>query len=161
MVETALMFPILLLLFTGMIEVVFICHSYLVILDGSYQGAHLGSQGLTSYDNNEIFTLVKQDLPPAISNNLIDVIITRAERNPGKTTFKSFNVSHMISPGRDSNFTQAILSSRLDASDPSNRMIVVEVVYDQPLLFNMPIIRDIFPNPFPLAAYTIQYVARP
>ena len=72
MVETALMFPILLLLFAGMIEAVFICRSYLVLLDSSYQGAHIGSQGLALYDDNEIYTLVKQDLIPNLIPNVTD-----------------------------------------------------------------------------------------
>jgi hypothetical protein len=164
MVETALMFPILLLLFAGMIEAVFICRSYLVLLDSSYQGAHIGSQGLALYDNNEIYTLVKQDLIPNLIPNdtdpsLIDVIITRANLNGG-TSITITEVRNMKGSGRASKLTPAILISRLRVGDLSGRLIAVEVVYDHPLKLNLPIIRNLLPNPFPLVAYTIQYVAR-
>jgi len=160
MVETALMFPILLVLFAGMIEIVFIARSYLVILDASYQGSHLGSQGPGLYDNNEIYTLTQQDLGPKFNDShLIDVIITRANLNGG-TSLTITEVKNMKGSGRASILTPAILSSRLRAGDLSGRLIAVELVYDHPLLFDFPIIWGIFPNPFPLVAYTIQYVAR-
>ena len=160
MVETALMFPILLLLFAGMLEVVFICRTYLVILDSSYQGAHLGSQGLALYDDNEIYTLVTQDLTPGYNDSsLIDVIITRAKLNGG-TSITITEVRNMKGSGRASKLTPAILISRLRGGDLSGRLIAVEVVYDHQLKLNLPIIRNLLPNPFPLVAYTIQYVAR-
>ncbi len=162
MVETALLFPILFLLFAGMIEVVFICRSYLVILDSSYQGAHLGSQGIALYDDTEIYTLVSQDLSPRYNNsNLIDVIITRATLNGGTSiTINPGYPKHMKGSGRASILTPAILISRLRGGDLSGRLIAVEVVYDHPLLFNFSFTRGLIPNPLPLVAYTIQYVAR-
>jgi hypothetical protein len=145
-----------------MIEVVYICRSYLAILGGSYQGAHLGSQGFALYDDNEIYTLVTQDLSPGYNNsNLVDVIITRATLNGGTSLTIDTGYPHkMKGSGRDSVLTRAILSSRLRPGDLAGRLIAVEVVYDQPLLFDFPIIWDLLPNPFPLVAYTIQYVAR-
>jgi hypothetical protein len=170
MIETALLFPVLLLLFAGMIEVVFICRSYLVILDSSYQGAHLGSQGIALYDDTEIYTLVTQDLSPGYNNsNLIDVIITRATLNGGTSiTINPGYPKNMKGSGRASKLTPAILTSRLRCvpypspvgCDLSGRLIAVEVVYDHPLLFNFSFTRGLIPNPFPLVAYTIQYVAR-
>jgi hypothetical protein len=173
MIETALLFPILLLLFAGMIEVVFVFRSYLVILDSTYQGAHLGSQGINLYNDTEIYTLVTQDLSPGYNNsNLIDVIITRATLNGGTSiTINSGYPKNMKGSGRASILTPAILMSRLRCKpsppypppgecDPSGRLIAVEVVYDQPLLFDFSFTRGIIPNPVPLVAYTIQYVAR-
>jgi Flp pilus assembly protein TadG len=160
MIETALLFPVLLILFAGMIEIVFISRSYLVILDSSYQGAHLGSQGLALYNDQEIYDLVTQDLSPRYNNSsLIDVIITRATLNGG-TSLTITNVHHMKGSGRASKLTQAILTSRLNPDDLAGQLIAVEVVYDHPLLFDFPIIWDLIPDPFPLVAYTIQYVAR-
>jgi Flp pilus assembly protein TadG len=160
MIETALMFPILLVLFAGMLEIVFIARSYLVILDSSYQGAHLGSQGLALFDDNEIYSLVTQNLAPRYNNsNLIDVIITRATLNGG-TSLTITEVKHMKGSSRPSILSQAVLSGRLRAGDLSGRLVAVEVVYDHPLLFDFPIVWDLFQNPFPLVAYTIQYVAR-
>jgi hypothetical protein len=162
MIETALLFPVLLVLFAGMIEVVFICRTYLAILDSSYQGAHLGSQGLALYDDNEIYTLVQQDLSPRYNNShLIDVIITRATLKGGKSlVIDTGYPKNMKGSGRTSILTSAILTSRLKTGDLAGRLIAVEVVYDHPLLFDFPFIWDLIPNPFPLVAYTIQYVAR-
>lgn len=162
MIETVLLFPILLLLFAGMVEVVFVGRSYLAILDSTYQGAHLGSQGLALYDDNEIYTLVTQTLAPRYNDSsLIDVIITRARLNGGTSlTINSGYPKNMKNSGRASILTPAILSSRLKSGDLAGRLIVVEVLYDHPLLFEIPIIWDLFPDPFPLVAYTIQHVAR-
>lgn len=162
MIEIALLFPILLILFAGMIEVVFIGRTYLVMLDSSYQAAHLGAQGVAFYDDNEIFTLVKQDLTAKYNNaNLIDVIITRATLNGGTSiTINPGYPKNMKGSGRASILTQAILSGRLKPGDLSGRLIAVEVVYDHPLLFDFFFTRGLIPNPFPLDAYTIQYVAR-
>jgi hypothetical protein len=166
MIETALMFPIFLILFAGMIEVVYICRSYLAILGGSYQGAHLGSQGYMLYDDNEVYTLVTQDLSPRYNNsNLVDVIITRATWNGTNLSFDLDPVTNKRYPKNMkgstavSILTKVILEKRLK-DYPATRLIVVEVVYNQPLLFNFPIIWDLIPDPFPLVAYTIQYVAR-
>jgi hypothetical protein len=160
LVEAAIFLPIVLVLLIGMVEVVFICHSYLTLLDSSYQGAHLGSQGLALYDNNEIYTLVTQDLSPGYNNSsLIDVIITRADL-VGGTTLQNYKVVNMKGSSQASILTPAIIISRLRGIDPAGRLIAVEVVYDYQLLFNFPIVRNLFPNPFHLVAYTIQYVAR-
>jgi hypothetical protein len=160
MIEMALLLPIWVVLFIGMVEVIFICRTYLVILDSSYQGAHLGSQGLALYDNDEIYTLVTQDLSHGYDNSsLIDVIITRADV-VGGTTLQNYTQVNMKGSGRASILTQEILTSRLRGGDPAGRLIAIEVVYDHQLLFNFPIVRNLFPNPFPLVAYTIQYVAR-
>jgi hypothetical protein len=169
MVETALLFPILLLLFAGMIEAVFICRSYLVILDSSYQGAHLGSQGDALYSDAEIYTLVTQDLSPGYTAHLKDVIITRATWNGTSLSYdkNSLGIKYPIKMKGSSavsifynvNPNDSILASRM-AGFPATRLIAVEVVYDHQLLFDFPIIWDIFPDPFPLLAYSIQYVAR-
>ena len=66
----------------------------------------------------------------------------------------------MKGSGRATILTPAVLISRLRGGDPAGRLIAVEVVYNHQLLFNFPIIRNLFPNPFPLVAYSIQYTAR-
>lgn len=163
MIETALLAPILLLLFSGMIEIVFIARSYLVILDSSYQGAHLGSQGWERFEDPVIKDLVVQDLMSGgYLTNLKDIIITRYSWN-GTTqtlTLDRAVYHYNTSSPRDSIFKDTTtLKSRLSGR-PTTRLIIVEVVYDHPLLFNFFYIKGLIPNPFPLGAYTIQYVAR-
>jgi hypothetical protein len=115
------------------------------------------------YDDNKIYTLVQQDLSPKYNtSSLIDVIITRATLNGGTSlTIDAGYPKNMKGSSRHSIFANSSdLSDRLRSNDLGGRLIVVEVVYDHPLLFDFPIIWDLLPNPFPLVAYTIQYVAR-
>jgi hypothetical protein len=176
LVELALIMPILITLLLGMVEVVNIGRTYLALLDSSYQGAHLGSQGNKRYDNCKIFTLVSQDLAKKGLDNssLIDVIITRYDLSGGKVVSLTVlptlptppcpsynsNPAHMKSPGRASKLTSALLVSRLQSSDPNGKLVAVEIVYDYTLLFPWPNFAGILPNPFPLGAYTIQYSPR-
>ncbi len=104
-VELALLLPILVLLFIGMVEVVFISRSYLALLESSTQGAHLGSQGLALYNNSEIYTLITQNLlrEGYDTSSLIDVIITRADLVGGNVILKlSGNEYERQWPGYDS-----------------------------------------------------------
>jgi hypothetical protein len=161
LVEVALMMPVLIMLLLGMVEVVSVGRTYLALLDTSYQGAHLGSQGISRYDNTKIYTLVTQDLTNKGYNTsgLIDVIITRADL-VGGTGIQNYIVDHMKSPGRATILTSALLVSRLRSGDPDGKLIAVEIVYDYSLLFPWPNLAGILPNPFPLVAYTIQYSPR-
>jgi Flp pilus assembly protein TadG len=160
-IELVLVLPMLILLLLGMIEVVFIGRTYLSLLDSTYQSAHIGTQGLAQYDNNEIYTVVTQDLTRKGYNNssLIDVIIVRADL-PGGTAIQNYHAYNMKGSPRTTVLTQAVLVSRLNASYPGGRLIAVEVVYDYKLLFSWPNIAGYLPNPFPIDSYTIQYVAR-
>jgi hypothetical protein len=160
-VELALVLPMLVLLLLSMIEVVFIGRAYLALLDSSYQGAHLGSQGLILYDNSEVNEVVKQDLIQKgyYTSSLIDVIIVRADL-PGGKTISNYHVYNMMGSGRATALTQGLLVGRLRADSPAGQLIAVDIVFDYPLLFNWPNVAGLLPNPFPLHAYTIQYVAR-
>ncbi|MFZ2096259.1 MAG: TadE/TadG family type IV pilus assembly protein [Anaerolineales bacterium] len=160
-IELALVLPVLVLLIVGMVEAVLICRTYLALLDSSYQGAHLGSQGLFRYDNNEIYTLVTQKLTEEGCNTseLVDVIITRANLVGGKG-IQDYQVVNMKGSGRESIFNPTIIGNRLRGTDPSGRIIIVEIVYDHILLFDYPFTEKLFPNPFPLVSYSIQYVQR-
>ncbi len=161
LVELALLLPLLIMLLLGMVEVVNIGRTYLALLDTSYQGAHLGSQGSILYDNTKIDTLVDQDLTNKGLNttSLIDVIITHADL-PGGAAIANLSTAHMRSPGRASILTSAMLVGRLQSADPKGKLVAVEIVYDYNLLFPWPNFAGILPNPFPIVTYTIQYAPR-
>lgn len=162
LVEVALMMPVLIMLLLGMVEVVNIGRTYLALLDTSYQGAHLGSQGLSRYDNTKIYTLVEQDLTNKGYNTsaLNNIITTRAKISGGVIDHSTYATDKRKGGGRSTVLTETLLNSRLRGGDPAGRLIVVEIVYDYTLLFPWPNLAGVFPNPFPLVAYTIQYVAR-
>jgi hypothetical protein len=160
LVELAFMLPLLIMLLLGMVEVVNIGRVYLALLDTTYLGAHLGSQGEARYNDAKINTLVTQDLTDkGLTTGLIDVIITRADL-PGGAVIQNLSSDHMRSPGRASRLTAALLTSRLNGSDPKGKLVAVEIVYDYDLLFPWPDLAGILPDPFPLVTYTIQYAPR-
>jgi hypothetical protein len=164
LVELALILPILITLLLGMVEVVNIGRTYLALLDSSYQGAHLGSQGEIRYDNNKINTLVTQDLINKGLNstsNLVNVIIVRANLEGGQV-LSDYNATSMRLPVTSPVLTSAVLSGRLQSGDPDGGYLVaVEIVYNYRLLFPWPKITGLLQDPFPLRAYTIQYSPRP
>jgi Flp pilus assembly protein TadG len=164
LVELALLLPILITLLLGMVEVVNIGRTYLALLDTSYQGAHLGSQGEVRYNNAKIDTLVTQDLTNKGFNdpsNLVDVIITRADLTGG-TGITNYSAVSMRSPGTSTVLTSGALTARLQSGDPAGGYLVaVEIVYNYRLLFPWPKIKGLLQDPFPLRAYTIQYSPRP
>jgi hypothetical protein len=147
-----------------MVEVVNIGRTYLAVLDSSYQGAHLGSQGAKRYDNTKIDTLVTQDLINKGLNsttNLVDVIIVRAQliANGG---ISNYTETSMRSPGTSTVLTSGALTGRLQSGDPAGGYLVaVEIDYNYRLLFPWPKIKGLLADPFPLRAYTIQYSPRP
>jgi len=161
LVEMALVLPVLIMLLLGMVEVVNIGRTYLALLDSSYQGAHLGSQGIARYNNTKIDTLVTQDLINKGYNtsNLIDVNIIRADLTGG-TGLQNYNAAHMRIPGQATVLTSSELVNRLRSGDLDGKLIAVEIDYNYRLLFPWPKLMGLLPDPFPLRAYTIQYSPR-
>ena len=164
LVELAIILPILITLLLGMVELVNIGRTYLALLDTSYQGAHLGSQGIKLYDNTKIYTLVTQDLTNKGYNtsNLIDVFIIRAKLDGG-TTINNYSVGNptMKGSGEAPILGLGVLQGRLTSADPPNsRLIAVEIYYKYQYIFPWPKIKGLLPDPFPLRAYTIQYSPR-
>jgi hypothetical protein len=133
-----------------MVEVVNIGRTYLALLDSSYQGAHLGSQGAGRFDNNEINTLVTDDLTNKGLNNtsnLVDVIIVGAKLT-GNQGFTNYSKTSMRSPGTSATLTSSALSGRLKSGDPAGGYLVaVEMVYNYHLLFPWPQIKGLLPTP--------------
>jgi hypothetical protein len=163
LVELALILPVLITLLIGMVEVVNIGRTYLALLDTSYQGAHLGSQGSILYNDAKVDILVDQDLTNKGLNtsSLIEVVITHADidASTNPPTIKNLT-TYPVTPPRPSKLTKVLLDSRLQSSDPKGKLVAVEIVYDYKLLFPWPNFAGILPNPFPIRAYTIQYAPR-
>jgi hypothetical protein len=157
MVELALTLPLLVVLFVGLVEVAFIVRTYMVLLEASREGARLGARGAAFFDNDEIRTLVEQDLSRegyTKASGLQDIIIVRAEVGPGKT-ISSYQSFSMLGSQRLPGLTRATLLSRLEAGDPRTRLIAVEIYYNQRPLIGFPLLSDLFPKPFTLHAYSI------
>ena len=157
MVELALTLPLLVALFVGLVEVAFLARTYLVILEASREGARLGARGSANFDNDEIRTLVEQDLSRAgltTASGLIDIIIVRANIGPGQAV-NGYDVYSMLGSSRPVKMTKATLLSRLQAGDPQGRLVVVEICFDHRPLTGFPGVSAIFSDPLSLQPYSI------
>jgi Flp pilus assembly protein TadG len=152
LIELAITVPLLFLLLVGVVQVVMIARNYLVVLEATREGARLGARGPAYFDNDEIQTLVEQDLSRqgySTANGLIDIIIVRADVGPG-TVINDYDVSWMLGSGRPAALTQVTLQSRLRAGDPQSRIVAVEIYHDHRSVF--------LPNPLTLHPYSIMRV---
>lgn len=157
MVELALTLPLLVALFVGLVEVAFLARTYLVVLEASREGARLAARGLANFDNNEIQTLVEQDLSRAgitTGNGLIDIIIVRANIGPGQTV-SSYEEYSMLGSGRPATMTKPEILSRLQPGDPHGRLVAVEIYVDHQPVTNFPGMSAIFSDPLSLHPYSI------
>jgi hypothetical protein len=162
MVELALVLPLLVLIFVGMVEIVFAARTYLVLLEASREGARVGARGSADFDNDEIRTLVEQDLSRegyTTSNGLAEIIIVRANVGPNQVV-NSYEMEKMLGSGRPTQITQSVLLSRLRPGDPRSRLVAVEIYYDHQPLVNFPVLSDIFPDPLTLHTYSIMRLLR-
>jgi hypothetical protein len=161
LVELALTLPLLVLLFAGLVEVVFFTRTYLVILEASREGARLGARGAAAYSNGQIETLVVDDLSREgyDSSALRDVIIVRADAGPGRQ-IDNYTVVSMRGSGRPARLTQAALLDRLVDADPYGPLIGVEIAFDHGLLLRFPILSDVIPDPIVLQPFSIMRVQR-
>ena len=74
-VEMAVILPLILLVFFGMVEVGFAAHSYLIVTNASREGARFGSRGV-HVPTDEISTVVETAL-----ENGLDIIYDGADAN--------------------------------------------------------------------------------
>lgn len=161
MVELALTLPLLVVLLVGLVEVAFIGRTYLVLLEGTREGARLGARGAAIYSNDSIHTLVEQDLSREgyDTEALMDVFIVRAVVGPGQTV-SDYEVTSMRGSGRTPYLSKALLTSRLKPDDPRGHLVGVEIHFDHKPLLGFPGISDIFPDPFALRPYSLMRVQR-
>jgi hypothetical protein len=148
LIELAVTLPVLLALLVGLVQVVMIAHNYLVVLEASREGARLGARGAAYFSNDEIRTLVEQNLSRGgytSANGLEDIIIVRAEVGPG-VSINHYEANRTLGSSRPMIWTQAKLASSLDPSDPHSRLVIVEIHHDHRSIF--------LPNPIALRVHS-------
>lgn len=177
LVEFALAFPILIILFTGVVEFGFMLNYYLSLLDATREAARFSS-GLDPFlsdlsDDMSFYTtttaMVRASLDPMVSNpsyegrRIIldptrdDVIVTvygvegsTAIQYPESGPYHIFGT-----PFYPSRFdTESIIDNRVQDA-PNAGILVVEVVYNYHQILALPWVTAFVPNPTPLRAYTI------
>ncbi len=183
LIEVAIAFPILIMLFTGVVEFGFILNFYLSLLDATRDAARLYSggdpflaDGVT--DNQDFYYqaayMVERTLDPVIDDPTYrgrrillnpardDVIVTvYGAQGSNVILWRDAGPYHLFpTPGHSTGnypsiFTaQNILDNRI-ANAPNAGVLVVEVHYNYRHVLNLPWMTLWLPNPLHLQAYTI------
>ncbi len=183
LVEVAIAFPILIMLFTGMVEFGFILNFYLSLLDATRDSARLYSGGDPFTWNPDIVKnprgadefyyetafLVQRTLDPLIDDAsyrgrrivldpLLDDVIVSVYSSNGTTTLprRAAGPYHLFSNGRYvSIFTATDIANTRVSGAPNAGVLMVEVHYNYHHVLSLPWMTAFLPNPLHLRAYTI------
>jgi hypothetical protein len=178
LVEVAIAFPILIVLFSGVVEFGFIINYYLSLLDATREAARVYSTGDpyltgTTTDNPDFYYqaayAVQKALDPSVVastykgrriplDSAVDDVIVTVYSAAGNTVTSrpSGGPYHLFSNGKYSSIFNAtdIMNTRV-AGAPNAGMLLVEVHYNYHHVLALPWMTAILPNPLPLRAYTI------
>jgi hypothetical protein len=184
LVEVAIAFPILIMLFAGVVEFGFILNYYLSLLDATRDAARLYSgadpflaDGTTDKEDFYFQTavLVRRTLDPsydpatdtfsptyrgrriALDPTKDDVIVSvYGADDTGTWLWRDSGVYHLFNNGRyQSIFTAAAIENTRVADAPNAGILVVEVHYNYSHVLNLPWMTAFLPNPLHLQAYSI------
>lgn len=180
LVEFAITLPVLILLFSGLVEFGFALNFYLSLLDSTREAARFASNwdpflrdannnpigdDMTFYDNALSRTLLYLDpqvgdptyqgrrivLDPATDDILVTVF---AWSDPDLDRYPASGTVSLYHV-RTSRFTDADIASRFEAGSPDAGLVLVEVHYNYRQRLAIPFLTEFVPNPFLLRAYTI------
>jgi hypothetical protein len=172
LVEFAIAFPIVIMLFAGVVEFGFILNYYLSLLDSTRETARFFSNldpftDATYYADAAGFLKVR--LEPTNVNDTTrkiildpakdDVIITVYSVCGSKVvSFPSASGYHLYGHGT-SIFTDASMAASRLSGAPNEGILVVQVNYNYHQVLALPWITAFLSNPLPLRAYSIMPVA--
>lgn len=178
LVEFAIAFPIIILLFSGVVEYGFALNYYLSLLDATRYAARWGSANgdpfLSGYNTatnvpfyQAVTGLVLANLDPTLTNPayqgrrlpldpaLDDVIITVYGSSGGSVTRFPAEGPYRLYSNSDPIFTEAEVESRLVGGSPNEGILIVEVHYNYHQVLGLPWLAPFVPDPLLLRAYTI------
>lgn len=183
LVEVAILFPLLLILLSGLIEFGFMLNHYLAVLDATRNAARFSSDSqynVSDADNDCASTqdfylqtacLVQQELAqekPSITIDLDegdDIIVSAATITGGATPRVS--ARHPVVTGwsyaerltgtrnQESSYTNEQIEAFLQADAPNTGIIIVEIYSHYHQLLRLPWITIFVPDPFLLHGRTI------
>lgn len=172
LVEFAIAFPIVIMLFSGVVEFGFILNYYLSLLDATREAARFYSSGdpfPSASFYSDAALMVKDAVEPRNINDTSrkivlnpatdDVIITVYSVCGSKVvSFPSAGGYHMYG-NATSVFTNAsMLTSRLSGA-PNAGILLVEINYNYRQVLALPWLTVFLSNPLPLRAYTIMPIS--
>lgn len=183
LVEVAIAFPVLIMLFTGVVEFGFILNFYLSLLDATRESARYWSNddpfladGVTdddsfyyetAYDVQKILDPGIEDLTYqgrriALDPTKDDVIVSVYGAEGGDTIlWRDAGPYHLFPSPGDTNghypsaFTEAVIENARVTDAPNAGLLVVELHYNYHHVLNLPWMTAWIPNPLHLVAYTI------
>ncbi|MEW6401442.1 MAG: TadE/TadG family type IV pilus assembly protein [Chloroflexota bacterium] len=181
LVEVAIALPVLLLIFSGLVEFGFMLNHYVSLTDATRETARyfanydpFNADGTDNYDTFYLYAAgyLKGKLEPdmdleagteAQSSRRImldpladDIVITVFSICNGNVVARYPTAGDYRWRGNDaSRFTNEEIESRLVGSAPATGVLLVEVFYDYHMVLALPWITAIIPNPVPLHSYTI------
>jgi hypothetical protein len=181
LVEFAITLPVLILLFSGLVEFGFALNFYLSLMDATREAARFASNwdpflrdadnnvigdDMTFYDNALSRTLLNLDpwvgdpnykgrriiLDPAKDDILVTVF---AWSDAGGVIRYPASGTVTLYHVRTSRFTDADIASRFEAGSPNAGLVLVEVHYNYHQRLAIPFLTDFVPDPIFMRAYTI------
>lgn len=165
--------PILLMMFSGLIEFGFLLNHYLDLLDGTREAARFASDTSPftsgSYADDPIFytnaaSLVDDVIAPLQLNPTTDDIVISVlgvgggrvlSRFPKTLSSPSLTGEWRRYGNHTSEFSNADIRSRLVSNAPNTGLVLVEVFYDYEQVLKLPWITAFVPDPIQVHVYSI------
>lgn len=169
LVELAVILPLLLFLFMGMIEVGWAMHSYLTVANAAREGARFGTRGSFSEEDIAEVTVVALGavdvrLEGEEANGTVIVTLVDIDPDGSYTRHPSYTAGTLPVTSRlsDSEIAQIAQDNVAFNQDPFhcplgspppceidsyNDLVVVEVFYEHAQMLGLPVVSDILPNP--------------
>jgi len=174
LVETALLFPVLLIIFSGLVEVGFWLASYLVVVDAARNAARFSSDGFYQMRDSDtncasthdffrqaacaVLTELVQERPRLSLDPAADDIVVSAVSilHGSGVTARFPNATGWSYYGNfSSRLSNSDINSMLDTSAPSSGMVIVEVFYHHHQRLKLPWIQAFMPDPILIYGYAV------
>ncbi len=180
LVEFAIAFPIIILLFSGVVEYGFILNYYLSLLDATRESARFYSNldpflPNTNVDDPAFYAnaagMVRASLDPQTTTpsyegrriildpNMDDVIVTVYSAENGSVVVHPDTGPYHMYNNFDPIFTATEIENRLVSGSPNAGILLVEVHYNYHQVLGLPWLAPFLADPLPLRAYTIMPIS--
>lgn len=166
LVELALVFPVLLIMLSGLLEFGFVLNEYLDLLDGAREAARFASDAepfiTPGVDDPTFYTnaamLAEQTMSPlTLDPTQDDVVISVFSVDGGGVSarYPSPGGQWQLHGNDTSKFSNGDINARLQALSPNTGIVLVEVFYAYNQKFKLPWITVFVPDPIEVHTFTI------
>ena len=174
LVETALLFPVLLIIFSGLVEVGFWLASYLVVVDAARNAARFSSDGfyqIRDADTNctttrdffrqascAVLIELAQERPRVLLDATQDdivVSVVSVVQGTGVTARFPDADGWSYYGNASSRLSQSDINALIDLSAPNTGMVVIEVFYHYHQHLKLPWIQAFLPDPILIYGYAV------